>query len=704
MSYQLIERPHKNVFSGNPVRYRFTVSNPNTPGCAIEVALYVWNIYQDPSAIAGALVTKQTLYPNPDGTVNFYCEDYLNSQLDWQLPELANNNVIAVTGQIKKFSIEYRQITKANPSPQWANDTFKYRTVLKGGVAKEKFDRNNFFINYLPTKKPFLTWLPDKHFIGLEERRYLTYFHFYDDPDILLVPQLVARAVWMDGTQETVTKAFPSLNASKLFHLPAGLKQLGLDVLHPDKQLWYFDVSVEDVDTATVLTSAYRLYADYRMVYNPFSFTYHNSLGGMDTMRMRGDFDTETNLTTTDIQKATGGDFSSEILPVENDSVNISGYKTYDGDAGWQNTAAMREAMEDLLYSDGVYREIFGRWLKVKMLNTNQKGPSKSDTKWSFPIKWRFTFDNTQFTPFDKDFGSGVQDEPVGEVFGICTAPIGLESELTDDQPAQQTWTLTWNPVADAEGYQLEVTDPNGVVTVHDLIDPTFDVVATVEGDYSWRVRTKCGLNDYSGFAAGPGFTVDFVAAFCASPTTLAVILMAMNGNQADIKFTWDAVPGVYGYWVEWREVGASVWLSGLQTVTFRQVTLLKDVQYEWRVRSDCDNSGVLHASGYIYGQAFIPSNLVGTCNAPTVLQATIVASLIVVKSVRFTWTNAVDVIDYEFQWREAGLGGPWVVANNKQSGFTIIVLKDKEWEWRLRSNCTAGGQSNFVNGANFNT
>lgn len=702
MSYQLIERPHRQVFAGNPVRYVFNVSNPTAPGCAIEVALYVWNIYDDPFAVDGTLVMQQTLTPNPDGKVYFYCEDYLNSQLEWQLPELGNDDVIAVTKQIKKFGIKYRQITKNNPSPTWATDTNNLRTVLKGGIAKEKFDRNNFFVNYLPAKMPFLTWLPDKHFIGLEERRYLTYFHFYDDPMVHITPQLKATVVYFDGTNETITKDFPSLDASKLFHCPAGLKQLGLDNLHPDKQIWYYDVQVVDAGGGFDVTSPYRMYADYRNFYRVFSFVYHNSISGMDTLRIRGDWDIEISLNTTDIQQATGGDFSGEILPTENAMINISGFKTFDGDAGWMNTRKMQEALEDFLLSDGIYREINSRWLRVVSLNKTQKMGASNDTKWSFPIKWRYTFDNNYYTPFDTDFGAGIMDEAPGILMGLCTAPGGLDRVLTDSQPAQQTWHLSWNPVADAEGYQVEITDPNGDVHLFDVTDPEKDYIATIEGDFTWRVRTKCGLNDYSGFVLGPGFTVDFIAAFCASPTTLALVLMSISGGQADVKFTWDAVPGVYGYWLEWREIGTSIWNSAFNAVTYRVVTLNKDVQYEWRVRSQCDSSSVIHASGYIYGNPFVPSNMLGACNAPIGLVATVTPGLFVI--VQFNWTNAALVTDYEIQYREVGVGSAWFSANNKQSGWATVFLRAKTWEWKVRSNCTGGGMSNFVNGGNFNT
>src|SRR5688572_15101402 len=144
MSYQLIERPHEYVFSRNPVCYKFDISNPDSPGSALEVQLYTIPI----GGGAEELVTAQTLYPNPDGSVSFYCEDYLDSQLDWELPPAGQETPYAVTSQIKSFYIRYRQVTKANPHPEWATEFDHKRIVLKGGIAKEKWDRNNFFINY----------------------------------------------------------------------------------------------------------------------------------------------------------------------------------------------------------------------------------------------------------------------------------------------------------------------------------------------------------------------------------------------------------------------------------------------------------------------------------------------------------------------------------------------------------------------------
>ncbi|MEP7375540.1 MAG: hypothetical protein ABI675_19500 [Chitinophagaceae bacterium] len=703
MSYQLTERPHKFSFSKNPIRYLVEISNPEATGCALDVELYVLAINADYDIAApGELVTRQTLYPNPDGKTYFYCEDFLNSWLEWELPSTGDNNIKALTKQIKKFYIRYRQITKSNPTPPWASESDDLRIVIKGGVAKEKFDRNNFFVNYLPAKKPFLTWQPDKHFIGPEERRYLTYFHSDN-----VYPPLVlkARVVYTDGSQDTATKDLPDLGESLLFHLPAGLDQLGLYGLQPLKQIWYYDVSVEDDGGSTVFASPYRLYADYRKYYDVFSFIYHNSISGIDTLRIRGDFEEDMNLEKTEIQQATGGDFG-EVLPTENAVINISRNETYKGDAGWMNTKAFQDSCKDLLLSDNVYRVVFNRWLRVVNLQKTQPMGASDDTKWSFPLQWRYTFDNTQYTPPDKDFGAGINDEAPGAVYGTCTAPGNLLSEFVAEVGGVVTRHFSWDQVLGAEGYELQYLPAGETdwVTVP-TTDPEVDIDFDTEADYSWRVRTKCGTDDYSGYSNGDGFVVDLTAFACTAPASLTVALINLTDVIATVKFSWPAVPGVVGYVLEFRPIGDTVWGNVLVDALEFTCPLFRDVQYECRIKSKCDNAD--NYSGYVYGNNFIPSNMIGTCNAPTGLGVVVTSNpiftVVGLKNVAFSWTAAPGTTSYQLQLKYTD-SATWIIKDVTGTTLNEVALKDKTIEWKVRSNCTGGGFSNFVSGDNFNT
>lgn len=705
MSYQLKERPHKFSFSQNPIRYLVEVSNPDTPGCAVQFELYKLSI-ADGAALPGDLITSQTLYPNPDGKCWFYCEDFLNSSLDWQLPELNVDpldpvNILAVTTQIKKYYIRYRQISKNNPAPQWATDAANLRIVLKGGVSKEKFDRNNYFINWLPAQKNFLTWQPHNHFIGAEEVRYLTYFHHYDSAPALI---LKARKVFTDGSEEIVTKDFPALSESLLFHCPAGMVQLNFAVTV--KKLWYYDVSVVDAG-GTVYANPYRLYADYRQFYNVFSFIYHNSPGGIDTLRVRGDYEVNVVRKYTEIQQATDGDFSGQVLPTENAAINITKYKVYKGDAGFMNTPEQQEACEELLDSESVYRIFNKKWLRVINMQKNQPMGESDATKWSFPLEWRYTFDNLKFTPDEVDLGAGEDDEADGIVYGVCTPPEDLAFELLGPDGDGKAYRFTWSDVADAAlGYELQYMkdgDTDWTTYPDPLLTNTVDITFLTAGNYSWRVRSKCDEDDFSNYGIGPGFTVEIDVAACSAPASLTVNLVAITDAVAQIKFTWPAVVGVVGYIVEVRPINTAFWQSftlGLVTELLN-IPVFPNTQYECRIRSICNATP--DYSGYVYGPSFIASNLVGSCNAPTGLFVTMGGSFLSHRHVKFWWTNAANTDDYDLQYKywDQPL---WTIVNNCQAGEDRNLHNDRTFNWRVRSNCTGGGVSAFANGVDFST
>lgn len=686
----------------NPIRYRIDVTNPDTPGCAVQVELYALDFGQVPTDDnRGTLITRQTLFPGFASIIYFYCEDFLNSYLTWQLPDIYNElipgDIIAVQDQIKQYYIRYREITDANTETAWATEVDHIRTVLKGGIAKEKFDRNNFFVNHLPTKKPFLTWQPANQLLGKEEYRYLTYFHHFDSAPAL---QMKCRVVYTDGTDETVTKDLPALTESLLFHLPASISQVAAALVSA-KQIWYYDVSVEDAD-GNIYAIAYRLYADYRNYYNDFSFIYHNSLGGIDALRVRGEFDIEIQRDMTEIQQAVNYGDDATILPTENAAINISKYEIYKGDAGWFNSPVMQDSVQDMLLSDSVYRILLNRWLRVMHLQKTQTLRGTDDTKWSFPLQWRYTFNNSSYTPLDKDFGAGTNDEDPGPVYGTCTAPTGLLAEYVEDVGDAQKWHFSWDAAAGALSYELQykadtVTDWTTVTSD----DNEEDVILSNDGNYSWRVRSKCGDGDYSVWVNGAGFTVKITADVCNFPLGLVATLVSITGTMADVTLSWLDVPGVVGYQVDYRKVGDTVWQSVSTLVNNVTVTLLKDTQYEWRVRSQCNLTP--DYSRYQYGAPFTPSLLSPTCDAPTNLTVEQGVEWMLYRPVNFFWDNAPGVTDYQLQWKFT-TSPLWTTVDNINSGVVQNIHVARDVQWRVRSNCTGGGHSAYVNGDNFST
>lgn len=706
MAFQLTKRPYKFSYSKNPIQYAFQISNPGSPGCAMQIELYSLDIGTTlPASGLGTLIASDTLTPNPDGSVDFFCEDLLDSVLDWELP--TGTGPMTVTKQICQYFIRYRQITKANPAPAWISDSGSLLIALKGGVAKEKFDRNNFFSAYLVTERPFLTWQPADHPIGETELRYLTYLHVENNQFLLT---LKARAVWSDGTQETISVDLPPVATSPLFHLPVGLDQLGLATLHPTLQLWYYDVWIED-GQGLQYAAPFRLAVDHRWFYHDFSFVYHNSLGGIDTVRVCGDYDIQVVLDSVDIQMAARLTASAAgVLPTEFASINISKYEVYKGDVGQLHSRGMQESLQELLLSESVYRKVAGRWLRVVNMQKAQDLTPSDDTKYSFPLQWRYTFENVSFTPFGKDLGTGIDTGSAGPVYGICTAPAGLQVATQDLDPTLQC-TFTWTAYAGAEGYELEYKLASAATWIPVPVatgQATAQVTVAVAGDYVWRVRSRCGPNDFSGYAYGSTFTYNPIVHACSAPTNFRVVLLSIDSQNAQVSFRWDPVFfGVQWVQLEWRESGTTFWQSALvannplnATPPSYNTTLNKDKSYECRIRSACDNT-FLNWSAFVYGPVFIPANLVGSCSAPTNLGAVVQYILPGTAITQMNWTAAANASQYELQYKREQ-DTAWTSVPNCTSGVLIQLWPySTTYNWRVRSQCDGGGFSQFVNGPN---
>jgi hypothetical protein len=99
---------------------------------------------------------------------------------------------------------------------------------------------------------------------------------------------------------------------------------------------------------------------------------------------------------------------------------------------------------------------------------------------------------------------------------------------------------------------------------------------------------------------------------------------------------------------------------------------------------------------------------LIGSCNPPSNLSVNVVPTgpLDLFDFVTWTWTSAPSSDNYQLQFREEGTTA-WTTVNGVSSGTGRLYQggdAGKTWEWRLRSNCTGGGFSGFINGPNFNT
>jgi hypothetical protein len=436
MAIFIIDEPYAISWSRNPVRYAIhTDTAIDTPGLVLEVKVR----FRSGEDLFKDIVT-QSLSPDPNGNVFLDISFILDSLLSFDLPNLTAPGIQQVVIQRGEFFIEFRELTSTSTDTEWLSTVDKKRIVLKGGLSFEAWQGGNFFIEYLPANKAFMTWIKTGYLAKINESLFL---HFLSYTDETVQVRATVKIMYADGTEDnTVSLAVgPSAGISKfqLFIIPSGAIQLGIDSLSV-KAIRSWEVSV--VSGSTILAGPYRYTMDYRYDNDEVNFNFYNSLGGIDSIRIRGKWETEHVRETAEVERlADSYYYNSNELPAMIDDAIFKERITWKGNAGYM-TRALQDSYRELLLSRKRMVAINKRWVNARILNKTTKLYSKGQQLPDFPIEWAFSYDNVNFTP------SYVQLSPISDASNI---PHNLRITAV----SQNKHTIEWD-ADDALAFSIE--------------------------------------------------------------------------------------------------------------------------------------------------------------------------------------------------------------------------------------------------------
>lgn len=704
MAITLIERPYRLGFSRNESRYIFTVTNPASAGCAVQVRLFCHTITS--AAAPPELITDIKLVPNPDGQVTFYAQTYFESILKLQMPSPGDNAIVPAVNQQRYYWIEYRQVTDLAPNNAWIiTERDRKRVMLLGGIEVQKYERNNFFDNYLIPQKWWLTWLPSSdeegyRFVGIAQEHYLTWLRTYTEA---FVPKLYVEVFYTDGTTDDTAIDIDDPDKSLIFHLPAGVAQLDLLSLQPTKTIHYYELRVQD-DTEGVLADPYRFYVDYDHYYKKFDWVYLNSISGLDAVCVHGRY-------TRDIDREVSSASKLNLITNINDEIKNSDTidtgilltKKWKGDVGWMNSAYEQDAVADLLATTELFENVDDRWLRIRLLSKTQPMGGSEDKKWSFPAEFVYAWVNSSYTPDKKLFGAGSN---TGEVYdatvSACPNPTGLAAVFNADIAGQDEIKFSWTHPGNIEAI-IEVKEDGTdtwVAYTGDLtgINEAYALFVADGRTMNWRLKVKCPNDDSSAYVNGPNFVLTDNASACALPTALTWTMGTPSAGLIPFTFEWAHAVPAPNFTLQYREVGTSVWTDvAVAAAVTTTIDFADDGKtYEWRVKALCD---VGSESPYVNGSNFVASSAI-TCTAPYSLYMEVVDSTDDDVLFIFAWVHP-GAINYLLQIRRGD--GPWVDYTTLTTWREVTIDKNMDlYHWRVAAECTAGNFSSFTYGDSF--
>lgn len=428
MAIQITKRPYQISFSGNPIHYELTSAMAQADATIFfEIRIMfrtLDGVFQP--------VAPLPYYPNK-GVAQINVQDILHAQLVWQVPRFTTDKqeIQPVATHAGIFYLEFREITAANPAPSWvASESEFERVVVKGGINYFKWAGNNFFVNYFETTKPFFTWQKNGRMAAPGEHMFLLWFNRHLVPTDFLVQRITV--FYTDGTNQTFDHQFP-VGLSYFYYLPAGANQLDLPAWAnlAGKAIYYWQMKVVATNTNVDHSEVFSYYQDNRHDDNQKQLNYRNSLGGFDSVMVRGEIEQGLDYQPQELERATAPDyFATHVVQPQRITGTNREVETFRGDIG-HLPKDDQDRLRDFQLLREVYQPMKTKWWPVTITTKQFVLRKTKDFRFSMPIEWQLAFGGSVFyTPATVELGDGVFTS------NVCLAKItGLTVTVDFDAP-----------------------------------------------------------------------------------------------------------------------------------------------------------------------------------------------------------------------------------------------------------------------------
>ena len=186
--------------------------------------------------------------------------------------------------------------------------------------------------------------------------------------------------------------------------VPAGFNQLGLNALVPDGTTAIsYTIQVKTAGTAIVAPVTYQL--EQRNYYNTSQLIYRNSVGGLETIVLRGQVDFEADYARQNVQSTVPPSyFANMVLQAQASDVNSSETPKFKGDTGFLNRQ-QSDLLRDFFISPQKYELLpavedgRAKLLPVTIITKNTKFFSNNENLVTTIIEWLRGYSNEYFTP-----------------------------------------------------------------------------------------------------------------------------------------------------------------------------------------------------------------------------------------------------------------------------------------------------------------
>jgi hypothetical protein len=392
MEIILVKQPHEISFTGNAMPYSFSVfpygSNERSQDIRLIVKVMVELAFN--SGIF-AEVKSQQFFPNDAGMVNFDVKTLVDPYLEYYTPRTTLGRPVQALQQRKRYRIDY--LLQKDGLPVGSFNSSDILFALKGGLAYDEWHPVLFFEQQILANKMPLHFNSGREKYFAHDFKFLYWLYPYADN--------AQQTVYLDvllNDNSTLNYAVPKTifgGKWSVFCCPIGINQLGIDI---PAGLFAVSVTVSVRSGVTVIVAPFTYYLLQQHIYAAKQLLYRNSLGGIETLTLRGQVDFEADFTKQQAQQTVPpASYSNLILSAQQTDSSGTEQQKFKADTGFITRAAA-DKMRDLFLSTEKY-EYDGKLYPVSILTKNTKFFTNKDQLISLLVEWQRAYVNEFYTP-----------------------------------------------------------------------------------------------------------------------------------------------------------------------------------------------------------------------------------------------------------------------------------------------------------------
>lgn len=441
MSIVVNKRPYDRNWSGNPIHYTLYSSDAE----ADTTMWFEYKVFFRRSDQPDFIDIITLVHKPVSGSAKIDIQDILDGLMEHELPYPASANEYTSPYISQKatglFYITFREVT-----PEVGDNEFDESEeatplfVIKGGINFTKWRGDNYWVNYYDPLKSFLTWQQKNSLHSLTERMYLAWLNLTTiyEGDI----KMKRTVKFTDGSEDV---AYLNCPVSKYYIIifPSGGKQLEIQDIDNTKTIYWWELQIYHMNPnpEEPMSEAFRYYADNRQEYNAITLNYRNSLGGIDSLRIRGVIDYTNDREFTQTERIVLHDyFSNYFIKGRIGADNSSEIQVYKGDAGFL-AKEEQDRIRDIHFKREVWWEQQNKWLPVMITTPSNRLRLSTDKVFAFPVEFSIA-SGPEFYYTPQSINLAEPAEPIGL---ICSAVIGSPSS---NYVPGTGWVISWSLVS----------------------------------------------------------------------------------------------------------------------------------------------------------------------------------------------------------------------------------------------------------------